>query len=327
VGTDDSGSPTAPGSARQGSTAAVSGTSSVQPGEEWILYQGDPPQVRLVRPDGTGDHSPTSDLPGGDQTNPDWAPDGQRIARIVADDDGTEDLWVVDVDGANPERVLDCADPCRSLDDPSWMPDGKSVIYSRTTFSPDGGSGLGTLEVLEVATGDVRVLLGPDATTSYAGVRPSPDGSSAVLEVVHKEGPEPNADATGVTLSVVDLSTRSPAVTGITDPALFAATADWSPDGSLIAYSALDSPGDASPDLFTIHPDGSGMTQVTQLAADGGSAIQPTFTPDGARVVFVADLGTGQGGLAQVDLDGANLGPATADGYRAGNHPRIRPVG
>jgi hypothetical protein len=68
------------------------------------------------------------------------------------------------------------------------------------------------------------------------------------------------------------------------------------------------------------------MTQVTQFAADGGNAIQPTFTPESARVVFVAELGTGERGLAQVDLKGANLGPATNDGYRSGNHPRIRPV-
>ena len=68
------------------------------------------------------------------------------------------------------------------------------------------------------------------------------------------------------------------------------------------------------------------MTQVTQLAADGGNAIHPTFTNDGARIVFVADLPTGERGLAQVDLNGTNLGPATSDGYRSGNHPRIRPV-
>ena len=110
----------------------------------------------------------------------------------------------------------------------------------------------------------------------------------------------------------------------MTDPALFAATADWSPNGTLIAYSALASPGDTSPDLFTIHPDGSKSKQVTQLAAAGDSATHPTFTPDAATIVFVADLGTGEGGLAQVDLDGTDLGPATTDGYHPGNHPRIR---
>jgi Tol biopolymer transport system component len=324
--TGDAGSPTGSEPAAQTSTSASPETITVQPGEEWILYQDDQLKTSLVRPDGTGVHSPTSGLPGGGQTNPDWSPDGQRIALIVADDDGTEDLWVVDVDGANAERILDCADRCRNVDDPSWMPDGQSIIYSRNAYDPSGALGLGTLEVVQLATGDVEVLLGPESTEAFAGVRPAPDGSAAVVEVVDKAGPDPWAEVTGVTLSVVDLSTDAPAVMGITDPALFAGTADWSPDGTLITYSALGAADDESPDLFTIHPDGSEMTQVTQLAADGGSAIHPTFTPDSARVVFVADLGTGDGGLAQLDLNGANLGPATSDGYRSGNHPRIRPV-
>jgi Tol biopolymer transport system component len=325
--TEGSGSPAASEPTGQAGTSASPETITVQPGEEWILYQDEQPKTSLVRPDGSGSHSPTSGLPGGDEKNPDWSPDGQRIALIVADDDGTEDLWVVDVDGADAERILDCADPCRNVDDPSWMPDGQSIIYSRNAYDPSGAVGLGTLEVVQVATGDVEVLLGPESTVAFAGVRPAPDGSAAVLEVVSKTGPDPWAEATGLTLSVVDLSTAAHAVTAITDPALFAATADWSPDGTLIIYSALAQAEDESPDLFSIRPDGTEMTQVTQLAADGGSAIHPTFTPDSARVVFVADLGTGDGGLAQVDLNGANLGPATSDGYLAGNHPRIRPTG
>ena len=82
--------------------------------------------------------------------------------------------------------------------------------------------------------------------------------------MVDKAGPDPWAEVTGVTLSVVDLSTAAPAVTGITDPALFAATAGWSPDGTLITYSALATASDTSPDLFTIHPDGTQMTRANE---------------------------------------------------------------
>ena len=159
------------------------------------------------------------------------------------------------------------------------MPDGQSIIYSRNAFDPKGTTGLGTLEVVDVMTGDIQVLLGPESTHAFAGVRPAPDGSAVVVEVVDKAAPDPYAEVTAVTLSIVDLSASAPVVTGITDPDVFAATADWSPDGTRIAYSALASPGDPSPDLFTIAPDGTEMTQVTQLAAEGAAQPIPRSPP------------------------------------------------
>ena len=58
-------------------------------------------------------------------------------------------------------------------------------------------------------------------------------------------------------------------------------------------YSALAAPGDEAPDQFTIHPDGSGLTWVTNLVANGGSAAEPTFTPDSARIVLATQLEPG----------------------------------
>ena len=307
-------------------TEAAIADDIVVPGESWILYQDSTTYQRvfLVRPDGTGRHSPTPDLPGTHQTNPDWSPDGQRLTFIITED-GTEDLWVANVDGTDAERVVDCQDPCLVIDDPSWSPDGRSIVYSRTI----GGRGTSenTVEVFDPESGAITVLLGGDPTVFYAGARWSPDSQSIVLEVVRKAGPDADAEITGVTLSIIDITTSPPTVTAITDPALFAATADWSPNGELIVYSALAAPEDQAPDLFTIHPDGSGRTRITHLAADGGSAAEPTFTPDSARIVFAAQLEAGGDVvLAAVDLDGSNMEPATSDGYHHGRHPRVRPA-
>ena len=80
-------------------------------------------------------------------------------------------------------------------------------------------------------------MLGPWQRTFTAGVRWSPDSTQLVLEVVQKVGPAVDADISGVTL-VRTRATGGP-LHALTDPLLFAATADWSPDGRLITYSAL----------------------------------------------------------------------------------------
>lgn len=67
---------------------------TVTSGEAWILYQASTTgqTVFLVRPDCTGAHSPTANVPGYNQTNPDWSPDGQQIVFVVSDSHGTDDL-------------------------------------------------------------------------------------------------------------------------------------------------------------------------------------------------------------------------------------------
>ena len=167
------------------STAAPAGSDdAVRPGQEWILYQAHHAfeQVALIRPDGGGEHALNAHLPGTHQTNPDWSPDGNQITFIVTENDGTEDLWLSGVEGTDARRVLDCQEPCRWIDDPSWMPDGHSIVFSRT--SEVDGAGVHTLELFDVDTGEVRVVLGPFDTQFTAGARPAPDGRSDRKSVV-----------------------------------------------------------------------------------------------------------------------------------------------
>ena len=118
-----------------------------------------------------------------------------------------------------------------------------------------------------------------------------------------------------------------PSVRALTDPELFAETADWSPDGQLIVYAALGQRGDETDDLFVIHPDGSGLARVTNLAESGGNATHPSFTADSQHVIFAARLDDqSDNQLAMVDLQGGEPIPATATGYRNGVHPRMRPL-
>jgi len=73
-------------------------------------------------------------------------------------------------------------------------------------------------------------------------------------------------------------------------PGAWAADPDWSPDGSVIVFSTApnrETEGWAMPNfdgVYTIRPDGSGLTQVCDTCLQGGWA--PSWTPDGEGILF-----------------------------------------
>lgn len=292
---------------------------SSPPPADWIVYQAES-AIAVVRTDGTDASSASADVPGS-QTNPDWSPDGKRLVFAVSNG-VTDDLWTVGADGKSPEVLLACTSPCVYLDDPAWSPDGTKVLYSRV--SDDGhGNSIGTLETVTVADQAVEVLLMAAPDGFYAGPRWSPDGASVVLEEVHMVSPKLDSEIDGVTLTVIDVASPRHGQRSLTDPALFAATADWSGDGNLIVFSALPDPDASAPDLFTIAPDGSGLARLTTLADQGGAAFEPAWSVDGSHVYFVRTTPEGRTGLAVVPTTGGEPEPAVGGTYPAGHHPRL----
>jgi hypothetical protein len=75
-------------------------------------------------------------------------------------------------------------------------------------------------------------------------------------------------------------------------------------------------------------PGGGTPRRVTDIATGGGTAVQPTFTADGSRIVFkLSDPSLGLSDvMASVTLDGTDLRPVTGSDYRFGWHPRLRPT-
>jgi Tol biopolymer transport system component len=294
----------------------------------WLLYQQDGPdrvEVALIRSDATGLHNPVAAIGTADQSNPDWSPDGRRLVFAMSDG-RRDDLWVADADGANARMLLDCRRACRWLDDPDWSPDGRRIVYSRTEKGP-GGVGVSTLETVAVGTGRTRVLLGPWRREFTAGARYSPDGAQVVFERVHKIDAGVEADIDGVTLTVVRLDVAGHPLRPLTDPLLYAATADWSPDGTRIVYSALARPDSAAPDLFLVAPAGGKPVRVTRLAPDGGYANEPAWALDSERLLFSGRLdgSIGLPLLLEVQADGSGLGSAFGDDLVHGRHPRVQP--
>src|SRR5439155_9842431 len=67
----------------------------------------------------------------------------------------------------------------------------------------------------------------------------------------------------------------------------------WSPNGQLLAFrrTALASPGD----LYTVRPDGSGLTRIA-------SGADPQWSPDGRRIAFDE-----KDSIAVANADGSNV--------------------
>jgi Tol biopolymer transport system component len=313
-------------------SAAPSASTEVLPGESWIAFQTNGAAgygVYLVREDGTGLHHWPSGIAGGYE-HPDWSPDGQRILVNSVEVDGTEDLWSAYVDGSDAVRHVDCVAPCRWADEAAWSPDGTRIAFQRLVV--DTGVFRSTLEILDVATGEVSVVLTMPDLQVVLAPRWSPGGDRLVVEVIDLETPSEEADLVGGGIGVVDLTAAAPTVSMVAPFTTFAQSPDWSPDGSQLIYAQPSADDGGVLDLHGIAPDGTAERRITDLAANGDSAIQPAFAPDGDRIVFLLTrAGRQETVMALVDLDARTSGlprpPATRTATTRGcaRHPEADP--
>ena len=58
---------------------------------------------------------------------PQFSPDGARIAFVSARAGGISEIWLADADGANPVRVT--RGPGNQQGYPGWSPDGRTIVF------------------------------------------------------------------------------------------------------------------------------------------------------------------------------------------------------
>jgi len=149
--------------------------------------------------------------------NPRWSPDGRRIAFSGQIPGSVWNIYLVPIEGGQPEHVLPEA---RSQADVAWSPDGGSLAFGE----PGAESGKRSIEILDLSSRNVSVL--PDSMGLFAP-RWSPNGR--YIAALH---------ATSRGLRVFDWTSRSWTELGA---GVTMGWPDWSHDSLSIYFLELNS--------------------------------------------------------------------------------------
>lgn len=233
-----------------------------------------PPEVWVMRSDGSNQKQVTVN---GVASRPRLSPDG---SQIVFESQGTE-LDILDLTTGGRRKLADGVPCCAQ-----WSPDGKRIAFTNrpAAYSPS------EVFVVDVEGTNLRQItqgqnFTPSGFTKFVDAW-SPDGKTLLLTALFDTDPNP-------TTALYVMSEASAAMTALTDTAKggVGIAADWSPDGSTIAFTADGGYIGASTlryhgVIYTMSLDGSARVQ---LSADTGHDTGPSWSPDGKQIVFSSD--------------------------------------
>ena len=259
-------------------------------------FAGNHAHIVSANPDGTGVVKLTSGPAGTYDFNPDWSPDGTRIA-FERDAGASQEIFTMDADGSDVRQIT--FDEFPGDADPAWSPDGTRIAVERFDI-PAGRDGIYTMN----ANGSDPVqLTQSDARGENIEPQWSPDGKTVVFGIA--------SDTRGHALFTINLDGTGER--RITPWSLDAVHADWSPNGRLILFESPDrddEPPGTSANVYTIGPDGSHLVAVTHYRGGDVNAGNAAWSPDGRKIVFVQVPGSGPFGnpdIFTMNADGSGI--------------------
>jgi Tol biopolymer transport system component len=233
-----------------------------------------------------------------------WKPGGDKLAfesnHTDPDPDDTNainDIFTMNPDGSGIVKLTHSDDVS---DTPDWSPDGSQIAFGSDR---DDGAWRREIHVMDADGTNVRRLTTlPEKAVLDSQPRFSPDGRRLVFtRFISEDHPEESALFT-VRLDGGGLKQLTPWGMGAGD-------ADWSPDGTKIAFEAFPE-GAGYGDIFTIDADsGRQLTNLTDNELGVGGSSDPVWSADGTKILFVSQhfFGDESGiGLATMNPDGTD---------------------
>jgi Tol biopolymer transport system component len=219
---------------------------------------------------------------------PAWSPDGSRIAYI-GNAAANYDLFLIDPVTAAITRLTTNNGIYRDL---AWSPDGTLLAYSS---GPDFFHTY--IYVMELSTGKTAQVT--SGAGSHSAPAWSPNGRTIAYQNDFEFGPSE--------IFTVEVSGTNPK--RLTSNFAVDMTPSWSPDGSKIAFATSRDSNVSGPTryaVYTMNPDGSGLTRVTDLSI---SVAKPAWQPHPAPAIIpgVPVLMTEQGTEWAAAVDSVTL--------------------
>ena len=209
-----------------------------------------------------------------------WSGDGRQLVFTHVDSDTSPaQVWMMDADGSRRHQVL--KDPKFWDDDPSFSPDGTTIVFERCPFSDGQFTGGCELFHMRVAGTGLTTLIPFGPNTDIFDVTPaySPDGKTIAFAGFFRAG---------LISAVYLMNSDGSHIRPISPPGLEAFQPNWSPDGSL-AFSTRSSypPNTLTPQVWIMNKDGSGLRQFTFPGASHD--FWPSWSPEGNAITFERD--------------------------------------
>jgi eukaryotic-like serine/threonine-protein kinase len=256
--------------------------------------------------------------------SPAWSPDGRTLLAIATKGPVTSSVFAIDVQNGRVSEVPGEWTAIRSV---QWMPDGRSFVLDGAEVNLQTAA-LQIWSVLYPEGGRTRVT---NDLNTYLSLSLSSDGHS--LATVKDE------ITAAIEVSTFPDQTKWTRVTGEPGRADGTAGLAWLPDGGIVYTSSASAPSQlwivnadgsnghqltttipvalnpfpsadgrwvyfdtvvsAGRCIYRIHPDGSGLEQITR----GGNETRPVLSPDGSTVFLSLRQG-GENHAARVPSQG-----------------------
>ena len=205
--------------------------------------------IWVVEDDGTGLRRLTTPAPYKGHAQPAWSPLGTHIAYTA---EGA--VWVAEGDGSHPKRIVEG-------DNPTWSPDGLSIVVSRDTTTRDsrGETILGDRELFAVAVDGLVIRQLTNTPEDESLPRLSGDGTKVLFTRTTSYAQDmtmrPTARNGLFSLNPINGREERLLATDIPFDAQFGAR--FSPDGRRLAFSVGLS-------IYTMNADGSDLRRRTE---------------------------------------------------------------